>query len=81
MNAQATYTISENTRPLISNLIDVNWKIKVHKEENQDEPDYFQRLMELEDEYSDAETLLIEDMGLEGYNNFMAMGRKMFASK
>ncbi len=72
---------SERAQRLFSELIDVNWEIKEHRENNTDSPTFFSDYLELEAKYNQIRKDLIEEMGQEEYDNFMTMGRKMFAPK
>lgn len=81
MKSQSSIPFSQNTSILFSQLVDINWEIKIHKEENRENANYYSELLELEERYYEIEQLLIEDMGQEGFDHFISMGRKMFATK
>jgi|LakMenE18May11ns_1017448.scaffolds.fasta_scaffold9424320_2 hypothetical protein len=71
--------MTEETRKLFSQLVDVNWEIKLHQENNQDQQDYFMDLIELKTQYHTIETKIIQLMGHDEFENFMKMGARMFA--
>ena len=72
---------SERAQRLFSELIDANWEIKENREKNTKSPTFFSDYLELETKYNQIREDLIEEMGQEEYDNFMSMGRKMFAPK
>ena len=72
---------SERAQRLFSELIDANWEIKEHRENNTKSPTFLSDYLELETKYNQIREDLIEEMGQEEYDNFMSMGRKMFAPK
>jgi hypothetical protein len=71
--------LTEETRKLFSQLVDVNWEIKLHQENNKDQQDYFMDLIELKTQYLTIETKIIQSMGHDEFENFMKMGARMFA--
>ena len=71
--------MTEETRKLFSQLVDVNWEIKLHQENNQDHQNYFMDLIELKTQYHTIETKMIQLMGHDEFENFMKMGARMFA--
>jgi len=71
--------LTENARPLLSNLIDANWELSQHQKNNLGKPNFFQRYHELQAEYEFAKEALIEEIGETQYNRIMSMGKKMFA--
>ena len=71
--------LTENARPLFSNLIDANWELSQHQKNNLGKPNFFQRYHELQAEYEFAKEALIEEIGETQYNRIMSMGKKMFA--
>jgi hypothetical protein len=71
--------LTEETRKLFSQLVDVNWEIKLHQENNQDQQDYYMDLIELKTQYHTIETKIIQSMGQDEFENFMKMGARMFA--
>mgnify|MGYP007046853843 CR=1 FL=1 len=71
--------LTEETRKLFSQLVDVNWDIKQHQENNQEEQDYYMDLMELKIKYYTIEKKIIQLMGHDEFENFMKMGARMFA--
>ena len=71
--------LTENARPLFTNLIDANWELYQHQKNNLGKPNFFQRYHELQAEYEFAKEALIEEIGETEYNRIMSMGKKMFA--
>jgi hypothetical protein len=71
--------LTENARPLFTNLIDANWELSQHQKNNLGKPNFFQRYHELQAEYEFAKEALIEEIGETEYNRIMSMGKKMFA--
>jgi hypothetical protein len=71
--------LTEETRKLFSQLVDVNWDIKQHQENNQEEQDYYMDLMELKIKYYTIEKKIIQLMGNDEFENFMKMGARIFA--
>ena len=72
---------SERAQTLFSELIDVNWEIKQHRENNFNSPNFYSDLLLLEDKYEEIKNDLIEEMGLKEYYHFVNLGRIMFAPK
>jgi len=66
---------------LISQMIDANWEVSQHFENNIDEEDFHDELIILQENFEKAKQELIDEIGLEEFNNFMTMGKKMFAPK
>jgi hypothetical protein len=71
--------LTEETRKLFSQLVDVNWDIKQHQENNQDEQDYYIDLIELKTKYYTIESKIIQLMGQDEFDNFLKMGARMFS--
>ena len=71
--------MTEETRKLFSQLVDVNWEIKQHQENNQDEQNYYIDLFELKTQYYTIESKIIKLMGQDEFDNFLKMGARMFA--
>ena len=79
MKSQNYPPLTEKASQLFRELVDVNWEMKEYQEKNKMSPDFFKGLLKLNDEYSRIQQELIEEMGEDHYNHFIAMGRKMFA--
>jgi hypothetical protein len=71
--------MTDETRKLFSQLVDVNWEIKQHQENNQDEQNYYIDLFELKTQYYTIESKIIKLMGQDEFDNFLKMGARMFA--
>jgi hypothetical protein len=71
--------MTEETRKLFSQLVDVNWEIKQHQENNQAEQNYYIDLFELKTQYYTIESKIIKLMGQDEFDNFLKMGARMFA--
>lgn len=73
--------LTETSSKLFTQLVDVNWEIKQHQENKQGEPNYYEVLFSLQDNYLKIRKDLIAEMGQANYDKFIGMGRKMFAPK
>ena len=71
--------LTEESRKLFSQLVDVNWQIKVHQENNQDQQNYYMDLLELKTQYYTIEKQIIQSMGYDEFEKFLKMGARMFA--
>ena len=61
--------MNEDQSAIFSKLLDINWKIRLKKDE----------LSKMESEMVQIDTELRESMGMEAYMKFMNNGKKMFA--
>lgn len=71
--------LTEETRKLFSQLVDVNWEIKLQKDKEDRSEEYYKDLLELRLRYLRIEGDIIKAMGQEEFDNFLKMGARMFA--
>ena len=71
--------LTEETRKLFSQLVDVNWEIKLQEENEERSEEYYRDLLELRLRYKRIEGDIIKLMGQEEFENFLKMGARMFA--
>ena len=71
--------LTEETRKLFSQLVDVNWEIKLQEESEDRSGEYYRDLLELRLRYKRIEGDIIKLMGQEEFENFLKMGARMFA--
>ena len=71
--------LTEETRKLFSQLVDVNWEIKLQEENEERSEEYYRDLLELRLRYKRIEGDIIKAMGHEEFENFLKMGARMFA--
>ena len=71
--------LTEETRKLFSQLVDVNWEIKLQEENEERSEEYYRDLLELRLRYKRIEGDIIKLMGQEDFENFLKMGARMFA--
>jgi len=71
--------LTEETRKLFSQLVDVNWEIKLQEENEERSEEYYRDLLELRLRYKMIEGDIIKLMGHEEFDNFLKMGARMFA--
>ena len=79
MKSQNYPPLTEKASQLFRELVDVNWEIKEHSEAMDDNTISIDTLIKLNERYVNVQQELIEEMGEDHYNHFIAMGRKMFA--
>lgn len=79
MKSQNYPPLTEKASQLFRELVDVNWEIKEHSEAMDDNTISVDTLIKLNERYIKVQQELIEEMGEDHYNHFIAMGRKMFA--
>ena len=79
MKSQNYPPLTEKASQLFRELVDVNWEIKEHSEAMDDNTISIDTLIRLNERYVNVQQELIEEMGEDHYNHFIAMGRKMFA--
>lgn len=79
MKSQNYPPLTEKASQLFRELVDVNWEIKEHSEAMDDNTISIDTLIRLNKRYVNVQQELIEEMGEDHYNYFIAMGRKMFA--
>ena len=71
--------LTEETRKLFSQLVDVNWEIKLQEENEERSEEYYRDLLELRIRYKRIEGDIIKLMGHDEFENFLKMGARMFA--
>jgi hypothetical protein len=71
--------LTEETRKLFSQLVDVNWEIKLQEESEDRSEEYYRDLLELRIRYKRIEGDIIKLMGHDEFENFLKMGARMFA--
>ena len=71
--------LTEETRKLFSQLVDVNWEIKLQEENEERSEEYYRDLLELRLRYKRIEGDIIKLMGQDEFENFLKMGARMFA--
>ena len=71
--------LTEETRKLFSQLVDVNWEIKLQEENEERSEEYYRDLLELRLRYKRIEGDIIKAMGQDEFDNFLKMGARMFA--
>ena len=71
--------LTEETRKLFSQLVDVNYEIKLQEENEERSGEYYRDLLELRLRYIRIEGDIIKLMGHDEFDNFLKMGARMFA--
>ena len=71
--------LTEETRKLFAQLVDVNWEIKLQEENEERSEEYYRDLLELRLRYKRIEGDIIKLMGHDEFENFLKMGARMFA--